>query len=76
VKVTPASAPAVEGRLVRIDDFLVTLVQPDGTRLTIPRNGADPKVEITDPGDAHRKLVMALADKDMHNVTAYLWTIK
>lgn len=76
VKVTPASGPAIEGRLVRIDDFLVTLVQPDGTRRTIPRNGADPHVEVTDPGDAHRKLVMALADKDMHNVTAYLWTIK
>jgi len=76
VKVTPANGPAVEGRLVRIDDFLVTLLQPDGTRRTIPRNGADPKVEITDPGDAHRKLVMALADKDMHNATAYLWTIK
>ena len=76
VKVTPAGGPAVEGRLVRIDDFLVTLLQADGTRRTIPRYGADPKVEITDPGDAHRKLVMALADKDMHNVTAYLWTIK
>jgi cytochrome c oxidase cbb3-type subunit III len=76
VKVTPENGPAVEGRLVRIDDFLVTLLQPDGMRRTIPRNGADPKVEITDPGDAHRKLVMALADRDMHNVTAYLWTIK
>ena len=76
VKVTPANGPAVEGRLVRIDDFLVTLVQADGTRRTIPRNGAEPEVEINDPGDAHRKLVMALADKDMHNVTAYLWTIK
>jgi len=76
VKVTPAGGQAVEGRLVRVDDFLVTLAQPDGTRRTFPRNGADPKVEITDPGDAHRKLVMALADTDMHNVTAYLWTIK
>jgi len=76
VKVTPAGKPTVEGRLVRIDDFLVTVLTADGTRLTFPRNGADPRVEVTDPGDAHRKLVLALADRDMHNVTAYLWTIK
>jgi cytochrome c oxidase cbb3-type subunit 3 len=76
VKVTPANGPALEGRLVRIDDFLVTLLLPDGTRRTIPRNGGDPRVEIDDPGAAHRKLGPALADKDMHNVTAYLWTIK
>ena len=76
VKVTPAGGATIEGRLVRIDDFLVTLVQPDGTRRTFARNGADPRVEVNDPADAHRKLVMALADKDMHDVTAYLWTIK
>jgi len=61
VKVTPASGPAVEGRLVRVDDFLVTLVTADGVRRTIVRSGAEPKVDITDPGDAHRKMVMALA---------------
>ena len=76
VKVTPAGGQTVEGRLVRIDDFLVTLIGADGTRRTMPRNGPDPKVEIDNPGDAHRKLVMTLADKDMHNVTAYLWTVK
>ena len=77
VKVTPASGGTVEGRLSRIDDFLVSVILADGTRRTFPRHGtADPKVEITDPAEAHRKMVMALADKDMHNVTAYLWTIK
>ena len=63
-------------RLVRIDDFLVTLIQDDGTRRTVVRNGAEPKIELRDPSEAHRKLVPTLADKDMHNVTAYLWTIK
>jgi cytochrome c oxidase cbb3-type subunit III len=76
VTVTPASGARVEGRLVRIDDFLVTLIQGDGTRRTIVRNGAEPKIELKDPAEAHRKLVPTLADKDMHNVTAYLWTIK
>jgi cytochrome c oxidase cbb3-type subunit 3 len=76
VTVTPASGSPVEGRLVRIDDFVVTLIQNDGTRRTIVRNGPEPKIELKDPADAHKKLVPALADKDMHNVTAYLWTIK
>jgi cytochrome c oxidase cbb3-type subunit 3 len=76
VTVTPASGPAVEGRLVRIDDFVVTLIQDDGTRRTFTRKGAEPKVEVRDPASAHRKLVQELADQDMHNVTAYLWTIK
>jgi cytochrome c oxidase cbb3-type subunit III len=76
VIVTPASGGSVQGRLARIDDFTVSLVQADGTRRTFVRNGDEPKVELRDPSDAHRKLVATLADKDMHNVTAYLWTIK
>jgi cytochrome c oxidase cbb3-type subunit 3 len=77
VKVTPPGGAPVEGRLARIDDFLVSVTLADGTRRTLVRSSAtDPKVEIADPAAAHRALVMALADKDMHNVTAYLWTIK
>jgi cytochrome c oxidase cbb3-type subunit 3 len=75
-KVTPGSGAVVEGRLVRVDDFVVTLVQEDGTRRTFARHGAEPKVEVHDPADAHRTLVPTLSDTDMHNVTAYLWTIK
>ena len=74
--VTTASGARVEGRLARIDDFTVSVVQDDGTRRTFVRNGSDPKIEIRDPSAAHRALVPTLADKDMHNVTAYLWTIK
>jgi cytochrome c oxidase cbb3-type subunit 3 len=76
VTVAPSSGPRVEGRLVRIDDFTVVLVQDDGTRRTFLRKGDQPKVEVHDPAEAHRTLVPALADKDMHNVTAYLWGLK
>jgi cytochrome c oxidase cbb3-type subunit 3 len=76
VTVTPASGAPIQGRLVRIDDFLVTLIQDDGTRRSIVRNGDEPRIELKDPADAHKKLVPLLADKDMHDVTAYLWTIK
>ena len=71
----PGSAP-VTGRLVRMDDFVVSLVQEDGTRRTFRREGNVPKVEIDDPLESHRRLVLELADADMHNVTAYLASLK
>jgi len=71
----PGSAP-VTGRLVRIDDFVVSLVQDDGVRRTFRREGAVPKVELNDPLEPHRRLVLELGDADMHNVTAYLATLK
>ena len=71
----PGSAP-VTGRLVRVDDFVVTLVQGDGVRRTFRREGAAPKVEINDPLEPHRRIVLELGDADMHDVTAYLATLK
>jgi cytochrome c oxidase cbb3-type subunit 3 len=76
VTVTPVSGTPVQGRLVRLDDFIVVLTRDDGTRQTIVRRGNEPKVDVRDPSDAHRQLVSALADRDMHNVTAYLWTLR
>ncbi len=74
--VTLASGEKVTGRLLRIDEFLVLVGLPDGTSRSFRRVGDVPKVEITDPLDGHKKLWMALTDKDMHDVTAYLVTVK
>lgn len=71
----PGSAP-VTGKLIRIDDFIVSLEQGDGVRRTFARAGAVPKIEINDPQEPHRRLVLELTDRDMHNVTAYLATLK
>jgi cytochrome c oxidase cbb3-type subunit 3 len=76
VKVTPAAGATVEGRLDRIDDFSVTLVLEDGTRRTFRRAGDIPRIEITDPLAAHRAMLQTYTDRDMHNVTAYLATLK
>ena len=67
-----------EGRrpLRRIDDFIVTLVQADGTELSFRRDGDRPKVEVRDPLEGHRDLLAVYTDKDMHDVTAYLVTLK
>jgi cytochrome c oxidase cbb3-type subunit 3 len=76
VTVTVPPAEKVEGRLVRIDDFLVTLIQADGTVRSFRRDGDRPAVEIHDPLQAHKALLAVLTDKDMHDVTAYLATLK
>jgi len=65
-----------EGRLVRIDDFLVTLMDAEGVRRTFTRDGDMPKVELRDPLQPHKDLLKTYADKDIHNVTAYLVTVK
>jgi cytochrome c oxidase cbb3-type subunit 3 len=75
VTVTLPTGP-VEGQLVRIDDFLVTVGLADGALRTIRRDGNVPKVEVHDPMKGHRDLLSTYTDKDMHDVTAYLVTLK
>lgn len=76
VTVTLSKGEKFEGRLVHKDDFLVTLILADGTRRTFTREGNDPAVVVHDPNEAHKKLAMTLDDKSMHDVTAYLATLK
>jgi cytochrome c oxidase cbb3-type subunit 3 len=76
VTVTLASGTVVEGQLVHIDDFLVTLKLPDGTSRSFRRNGDLPKVLVRDPLQAHKDLLPVYTDKDIHDVTAYLVTLK
>jgi cytochrome c oxidase cbb3-type subunit 3 len=76
VTVTLPSGQSVEGRLVRIDDFLVTVGLADGTQRSFTRNGATPKVDIRDPMKAHRDMLAEYTDQAMHDVTAYLVTLK
>jgi cytochrome c oxidase cbb3-type subunit 3 len=73
--ITLANGSKVEGPLVNIDDFTVTVSQADGTLKTVTRD-KNTKVDVKDPMDAHRKLWASLGDKDMHDVTAYLVTVK
>jgi cytochrome c oxidase cbb3-type subunit 3 len=76
VAVTLPSGDSVEGRLVRIDDFLVTVGLADGTNSTFRRDGNVPKVEVRDPMKVHRDMLAIYTDKNMHDVTAYLVTLK
>lgn len=73
--VTP-SGEQVEGDLLRLDDFLITVRLADGSMRSFRRDGDVPKVTMRDPREAHRKLLTTYSDKDMHDVTAYLVTLK
>lgn len=76
VTVTPASGPAVSGTLLAISDFAVTLREADGQRRSFTREGDVPKVVINDPLQAHLDLLRTITDKDIHNLTAYLVSLK
>jgi cytochrome c oxidase cbb3-type subunit III len=76
VTVTLTSGESLQGQLVRIDDFLVTLKSSDGEFRTFTRKGDLPKIVIQDPLKAHKDLLPKYTDKDIHDVTAYLVTLK
>jgi mono/diheme cytochrome c family protein len=76
VTVTPSSGPPVSGTLDRVDDFSVSLRDASGDYHSFTREGASPKVEIHDPLKAHSDLLGKYTDADIHNITAYLVTLK
>jgi len=76
VVITLPNGEKVEGRLERIDDFMVSLTQADGTLRSFRRNAEIPKVDVRDPLEQHRNLLPVYTDKDIHDVTAYLSSLK
>ncbi len=65
-----------EGKLIRIDDFVVTLELADGMIRSFGRTGDVPKVEVNDPLAPHRDMLPLYTDKSIHDVTAFLVTLK
>jgi cytochrome c oxidase cbb3-type subunit 3 len=74
--VTMPSGEKAQGRLVQIDHFIVTLALEDGTLRSFRRDGDRPKVDVNDPLAAHKALLAVYTEKDMHDLTAYLVTLK
>ena len=72
--VTLSSGEQVAGRIKRIDDFDVSIVDAAGAYRSWPRGSV--KVEVADPLAAHRLLLEKYSDTDIHNVTAFLATLK
>jgi cytochrome c oxidase cbb3-type subunit III len=76
VKVTLASGKVVEGKLDHLDDFLVSLTDGEGNRESYTRDGDVPKVEVHNPLQAHIDMLPKYTDDQIHNLTAYLVTVK
>ena len=62
--------------LDRVDDFSVSLHDSAGEYRSFTREGAVPKVEIHDTMKPHLDLLAKYTDPDIHNVTAFLVTLK
>jgi cytochrome c oxidase cbb3-type subunit 3 len=74
VTFTLRSGQTVVAPLVTVDDFSVTVLDPLGARQTYPLSAV--KVKVDDALDAHFVQLGKYTDADMHNVYAYLETLK
>ncbi len=74
VTVTPRTGPTVSGTLEFMDDFTVGLHDAEGYYHSFPRDAV--KVDIQDPLAGHVQLLKEYSDKNMHDILAYLVTLK
>lgn len=63
------------GRVTQISDFQMTLADRQGKSHAIERT-AGVQVEMHDPLAAHQTMIMTLPNSAMHDVTAYLETLR
>jgi cytochrome c oxidase cbb3-type subunit 3 len=69
------SSGTMSGKVTQMSDFQITLKDASGATHAIERlPGVE--VQMTDPLAPHEQMLMTLANNDMHNVTAYLETLK
>jgi cytochrome c oxidase cbb3-type subunit 3 len=76
VTVTLPNSEKVEGQLSTIDDFSVSLTDASGYFRTFSLEAAGTKVEVHNPVQAHMDMWRSLTDAQIHDVTAYLVTLK
>jgi mono/diheme cytochrome c family protein len=75
--VTLPSGDKITGTLVRLTDFDVIVYDPaNGAMRSWLRKDDVPRVVITDPLQAHVDMWKRWSDEDMHDVTAYLASLK
>jgi mono/diheme cytochrome c family protein len=75
VTVSAPSKPAETGILVQEDDFFVTYRDREGV-VRVVRKAGGVVVRTTDPLAAHHELLDRLTDAEMHDLVAYLVTLK
>src|SRR6266851_1410109 len=82
-KVTPTtvtvpfpSGQRVQGELDHLSAFVVALREPDGTYRSFARHDSIPKVVVANPLQWHIDRLPQWHDADIHDLTAYLVTLK
>jgi mono/diheme cytochrome c family protein len=74
ITVKTPQGETVTGTIVRLDDFDVALTDASGAYREWPRDKVE--VEVEDKLAGHRALLPKYKDSDLHNLTAYLLTLK
>ena len=72
--VTLPSGEQIKGPVVHVDDFVVSLREASGWYRSFSRSAV--KVELQDTLAAHRELLGKLTQADVHNLFAYMETLK
>lgn len=65
-----------EGMVTYLDDFTISLLYKNGETRSWSRDEPGLQVEIHDPLKAHADMLPQYTDADMHNLLAYLVTLK
>jgi cytochrome c oxidase cbb3-type subunit 3 len=74
VTITRASGEPIVAQLASEDEFTIVVLDPSGARKTYKKD--EVKFKIDDPKSAHFDQLGKYTDRDMHNVFAYLDTLK
>jgi small nuclear ribonucleoprotein (snRNP)-like protein len=75
VTVTLVGGKQISGTLKHLDDFYVALYDAEGNYYSFPlQNGT--KVEVEDKLLFHRQMLDRYTNQQMHDLTAYLVTLK
>jgi len=74
VSVTTRSGDTITGRLAYRDEFTIALIDASGWQRSWPTSAV--RFTVDDPLDAHRAQLAKYSDADMHDVLAYLQTLR
>jgi cytochrome c oxidase cbb3-type subunit III len=75
VTIVLPSGQSYSGDLQHLDEFSASLYDATGIYHSF-NVSAEARVQVTEPLEAHHRLLRELSDRDLHNVTTYLETLK
>jgi cytochrome c oxidase cbb3-type subunit 3 len=74
--ITYRDGRALKGYLSSVSDFKVVIRDERGAETVVARADGEPRVVLTDRLQQHLDLLDKYSDNDIHNLTAYLVTLK